>query len=806
MSSTFGSVLRRLRIDAKLSQEALAERASVSAAAIGAYERGVRSAPHPDSVRLLADALQLSGDARREFQLAARRKPSELAAIAAEVSVWPKSQGLPRELNAFVGREIEIAEISALLGRQRVVTLTGTGGVGKTRVALQVAARQQRPDGVWFVDLGSVRDSTRVIPKILSVVPVPSLGGIETPEALSSFLHDRSMLLILDSCEHVMEAIGAVVAALVRGAPGVDVLVTSRHRLHITSEYVFRLAPLPSPESPVSLPRQARQYAAIELFVARATAADRRFVFTDNEVDAVVEICRRVEGIPLAIELAAARIPTLGLTLLKDRLRDRLGPLVTIVRDAPERQQTLRATINWSYELLESPERLLLQRLAIFSSGCTLDAAEDVCSDEALPRERISDGLSLLVDQSLISSDISSSVPRYNLLESTRQFALEKLPDSERIRIARRHAAWCADFADETWRATHELTHAEWALMVLPEFDNMYQAIDWAREYHRTLFARIIGSLYFLWWRIGRLEEGRKFAVDALSQFDEDAEPAVAAKLHLARSVSLSGVKKIDAARRAVELFERFGEPRGLGEAYIHLGGGYLMIENRDALNVVVKRAADVIRRTGEERLLPLVSWLRAGMHTLDGNLAEARDELLRALDGPGVSDQEAGYEIGHQLARVEHELGNTERAAEVCDGLVAAARQRRMANHEMYSLVKSSAYHILLGNLDRADSAARDALLAARGLNSTILTSAIEQLAAIAALRGDAVRAARLHGYVDAWFAREEHNHVALPAACRDLLIDALETRLTPDEKARHVAAGALLNEASAAAEALRR
>ncbi len=804
LSRTFGTVLRRLRKAANLSQEALAERASVSAAAIGAYERGLRSAPHRDSVRLLADALGLSGEMRREFEFAARRKVRVPSANGAESSASPTSQSLPREQTTFVGREIEIAEISGLLSRQRVVTLTGTGGVGKTRVALQVAARQKRPDGVFFVDLASVRDPMRVIAKILSVMPYSSLGVIETADTLARFLRDRRILLILDNCEHVTELTGAVVSAIVRGAPAVDVLVTSRHRLQIASEHVFRLAPLPSPEFPVSSAEQARQYAAIELFVTRAIAAERRFVFTDDEVETVVEICRQIEGIPLAIELAAARVPTLGLAVLKERLRDRLGPLKTNVRDAPERQQTLRATITWSYELLESPERLLLQRLAAFSGGCVLDAAEDVCSDEVLAPEQILDSLSALLDRSLIACDVDSRVPRYHVLESTRQFALETLAQSERHRIARRHAGWCASFAHELWLTMHELTHAEWSLIVLPDFDNIYQAIDWSRTYDRPLFSRIVGSLYFFWSRIGRPEEGRQLAADALANFDEDADPATAGRLYLARCVSLSSHKKIAAAKRAVELFERLDEPRGLGEAYIHLGGGYLMAGNREALDAVVRRVEIVIHRSGENQLLPLVSWLRAGAHALAGNLVQAREELLLALEVPAVSETEAGYELGHQLADVEYALGNIDRAADISQQLVTAARQRRMAHNEMYSLVKTAGFHILRGDIGRADSAAREALLAARGLSSTILTSAIGLLATIAALRGDAVRAARLLGYVDAWFAREEHNYVALPAACRKILVDAIEAGLEPDERARHIAIGALLQDGPAATEAL--
>jgi predicted ATPase len=802
VSGSFGTLLRRLRIAANLSQEALAEKARMSAAAIGAYERGLRSVPHRDSVELLAEALELTGESRREFEGAASRKSR--ARTTHQAGLTDAAGSLPREVTAFFGRAIEIVAITELLGQHQLVTITGTGGVGKTRVALQVAMRQQRKDGVWFVDLGSVPDPSRVVPKIMSVVPLPSLGGEQTPEALAQFLRDRSMLLIFDNCEHVIDIAGSVVAALTRLAPAVQVLATSRHRLQIASEAVFRLLPLPYPDVSDVSAQDALKYPAVQLFAARSNAANHRFVLSDDTVAAAVDICRRVDGIPLAVELAAARLSTFGMAALRDRLRDRLGPLISNVRDAPGRQQTLRATIDWSYTLLDDPQRALLQRLAIFSGGCTLDSAEEVCAYGSLDREWIQDGLAALVDSSLISVDITVRAPRYTTFESTRQYALEKIPEEDHGRLAGRHAAWCAGFADELKHATHELTYNEWALMVLPEFDNIYQAIAWTTKHDRLFYARIIGSLYFLWWRIGRLEEGRRFAVDALSELDEEAHPLVAAQLHVARSISLSSAGKIEAAQRAIGLYERFGEPRGLVEAYLHLGGGYLMSHDREHLRQVVAHVVELAGRSGETCFSPLISWLRAGVYGMDGDTDAARQELLHALREPNVTEHEAGFEIGHSLTALEHSVGNTERAAELADELVAAANKQRMINHEMYALLSSSGYHLLLGNTERGAKAAHDALLAARGLNSTILTTAIQLLATVAVVRGETVGAARIYGYVTAWFAREEYNHVNLPAECTTMLTDALRAQLTPYELKQHIAAGALLSESAAIVEAV--
>jgi transcriptional regulator with XRE-family HTH domain len=242
VSAPFGAMLRRLRIAANLSQEELAEAAKMSVAAIGAYERGVRTAPYRESIDLLADAFGLLGDERQEFFAAARPKSRLRGSPERLVTAQTVANGaLPREPSAFVGREAEIRVICDLLSEHRLLTITGSGGVGKTRVALEAAARLRRPDGVWFVDLGSVRDPGRLVAKIVSVVAVPSIGGDERPEALAQALSSRSLLLVMDNCEHVLAASGQIVAAVVRNAPGVSILATSRQRLSVSSEYVFRL-------------------------------------------------------------------------------------------------------------------------------------------------------------------------------------------------------------------------------------------------------------------------------------------------------------------------------------------------------------------------------------------------------------------------------------------------------------------------------------------------------------------------------------------------------------------------------------
>jgi hypothetical protein len=295
-----------------------------------------------------------------------------------------------------------------------------------------------------------------------------------------------------------------------------------------------------------------------------------------------------------------------------------------------------------------------------------------------------------------------------------------------------------------------------------------------------------------------RTARGRSpIPIDALLELDEEAHPLVAAQLHVARSIGLPSARKIEAAQRAIDLYEQFGEPRGLVEAYFHLGGGYLVSLNRERLREVVGRVTELVGRSGEEYFAPLISWLRAGVYGLDGDTDAARQELLHALREPNVTEQEAGDKIGSSLAALEHSVGNTARAAELTDELVAAASKQRMIHHEVYALLRSTGYHLLLGNTERGAKAAHDALLASRGFNSTILTTAIQLLATVAVMRGETVRAGSHYGYVTSWFAREEYNHVNLPT-------DALRAQLTPDHLEQHMAAGRLLSESAAIAEAV--
>lgn len=801
--------MRQLRIAAGLSQEALAERAKISIAAVSSYERGIIAAPHRETAALIAKALHLSEESRAEFDRAARPKPRLRRVLEPDMVVTPQHRNLTLESKLLVGRDLELDEISAALQKHAVVTVTGTGGVGKTRVASSVALRREtlHVDGVWFVDLASIQDSTRVVAKIVAALPIPFALREETPEILAEAMRTHDLLLVLDNCEHVLEAVSAVASAIAKIAPAISILATSRHRLGIRSEFVYRLSPLIVPDTDPATAAEALQFSAVALFVTRASVADRHFTLTDDRVAAVAEICRRVEGIPLSLELAAARLPMFGLTSLMQQLTDRLGPLKGDVRDMPARQQTLRATIDWSYELLTIPERLLLQRLAIFSGGCVLSAAEDVCSDEDLPEADIPDVLGCLVDRSLVVATTHGHSLRYNILESTRQYAYEKLEVLAREKISDRHALWSAAFADDVEAATFDLTDDEWVQNVVPEVENIYQAISWTSGpgHQPTLFCRIVGGMCFLWVRNGRFEEGRRLATQALAALGSDTEPHIVAQLHLVRSLPLSGWEKIDAIQLSVALLDGFGDKPARAKAYCLLAAAYLVVDDRDRLEATGHRLLELIESSPAlGSLRPWSMMFSAGVCLLDERIHEARDELHLALQEPLVTDRLVGSYVLMDLAHLEYELGNVERAANICHDLGASMHRRQSIALAVLAQVRGAAYQLLLGRLEHSEALAREGLAAARGSNATLVACAIQILGAISGSRGDTARAARLKGYADLRFTRDEQNGFRIPIACRDILQSLIEQNLPQTTRDRHLARGARLTEDMAIADAL--
>ena len=445
-------------------------------------------------------------------------------------------------MTSFVGRDRDVAEVKELLSRYRLLTLVGAGGIGKTRLAARVGAEllDRYPDGVWFVDLAPINDAELVASVVAQALCMSQQQGRRVDESIPLWLERKQALLIFDNCEHVLEPVSALVNAILAAAQRVRTLATSRQALNIGGEVVHRLSSLAFPIEANDLnAREALGYGAIELFVDRATAADTRFEFTDNNAPVIADICKRLDGIALAIELAAARVTVLSIPNLARQLNTRFEILSSGSRTALPRQKTLTALIDWSHDLLKPQEQILFARLGVFAGGFDLDAATAVCGGEGLAESEMFALLASLIDKSLVVVDTSGETERFRLLESTAAYALEKLSAAgERERLAQRHAEYFRDQATAADERFGSGSTVAWVAAVELELDNYRAALEWAltQGNNAVLGGAIAGTLQRLWYNAGLGVEGRYWIELALPRIREAEQPAIAARLQLTLS------------------------------------------------------------------------------------------------------------------------------------------------------------------------------------------------------------------------------------------------------------------------------
>jgi predicted ATPase/class 3 adenylate cyclase len=495
---------------------------------------------------------------------------------------------LPEPPTPIVGRTREVHFVRDLVLRDdtRLVTLTGPGGTGKTRLALEVARElvEKFPNGVTFVALGGIASADVVLPVLGEALGVEGSSGRPLERALEDYLRERQLLLVLDNFEHVLGAAPAI-AKLLAATPGVTALVTSRERLHLSGEHELAVPPL-------------RPSDAIALFNERARAALP--TFEDNELDraAIEEICRRLDGLPLAIELAAARVKLLSPRALQGRLGRRLQLLTGGARDLPERQQTLRATIDWSYELLEATEQRLLARLAVFTNGCTLEAAEDVC-DASL------DDLASLVDKSLLNRDVRGTDIRFVLLETIREYAFERLREhGELDELRRRHAGHYLGFAEQANEEIRGAGQARWLAALDVEHSNLRAALDHVRHAgEKELELRFVSALWFFWIVHGHLTQGMAIVERALEgstnqspELRADALKAVAALAHRLGDTRRAKLY----AKESIGLYRTLGDLGGEASALTTLGGVALVEGDGTRARELYEQALGIARNADD--------------------------------------------------------------------------------------------------------------------------------------------------------------------------------------------------------------
>lgn len=586
---------------------------------------------------------------------------------------------LPQQATSFIGRERELDEIRALLGQARLVTLLGMGGLGKTRLALQVAAElmAEHPDGAWFVDLAPIRDPALVPGEAAYVLGVREEAGRPLLQTLCAHLAGRRALLILDNCEHQIRPAAELAHALLQASPGVRIMATSRESLRILGEQACPILPLPVPGRGDSLEALAR-YTAVRLFVARAQAHKPDFALTEREASAVAELVARLEGIPLALELAAARVRSLAVADINRRLDDRYRILTGGPRVGQPRQQTLRALVDWSYELLQPDEQRLFNRLAAFSGGFDLEAAEQVCGRAPLDPPDVLDTLASLVEKSLVMAEERAGSTRYRLLETLREYAQTRLAASgEEAAIAAGHCSHYFAVAKQVRDGLHGPEQAAWVDRAEADIDNLRRAMRSALTGGDAfLGVKLMVALLLFWLLRGYATEGRSIVRDALAlpaiqgsdafrawalyvgatlasnQGDHGqarqmletclllrrrlGNPVeIAATLSTLSLVRLQGgdvAAAIEGEREALQIFEQLGDRQGMAVGHLYLGQ-FAAHQGDDAeAQVQLEAGLAVARSIGLNEVEADCTLLRAMLAFDAGDVVRARQAVVDVM------------------------------------------------------------------------------------------------------------------------------------------------------------------------------
>jgi predicted ATPase len=547
---------------------------------------------------------------------------------------------LPAQLTSFVGRTRELHEVIELLDQHRLVTLSGAGGAGKTRLAMRVAEELLGtfPDGLRVAELGAVRDADVLVDEIAQRFAVTRVAGTPLVRSMAEYIGAQRVLLVLDNCEQVISPAAGLCHDLLRACPNLRVLATSRERLGVAGEALYRVPSLSVPTGDATV-EEALAHDAVRLFVERCQLASSEFALGVDNVGAVVRICRHLDGIPLALELAAARTRSLSPAQILDRLGERFRLLTTADRSAQGRQRTLLSTIEWSYDLLQPEERLLFRRLGVHAADFALSSAEQVCSGEGIDEFEVTDLLLALVDKSMVATtSAGDGTTRYLLLETLREYARHLLDDAgERDAVQQRHAEYYAQVAGEL-RAQQRAGDLGGALVRLDRDEAEFRAalgFTLGSGTHLSTAGLLVGGLGYLWYAAGQHREGLQWCEDLVALEPDLTDEVLADVLH--SHASLLGVmgeadRAIDALERQVEIRRRLGDPERLGAALNNLGDWLSEAGRQADAERALDEAIGELRRTGTYALSLALS-TRGWVRFMWGRFAEAERDYGDALE-----------------------------------------------------------------------------------------------------------------------------------------------------------------------------
>ncbi len=768
-NSAFSALLKRHRRDAGYSQEALAERSGLSIRAIAALEQGSRRAPYRETVTALSDALHLSQDECAQL---------EEAAASARGRPRKEPSVLPAPLTSFVERP-EVGEVSRLLLDHRLLTVTGSGGVGKTRVAIEVARRTEESfDQTWFVDLLPVRDGSMLAPHIAARLSVSANVG-DVPSAIVRQLDAQHALLVLDNCEHLIAETATLLARLLRDCPHLTVFVTSREALGLVAESVFRLPPM-------------NAAAATELFVSRARTQDRSLFFDTERLAIAADICKQLDRIPLGIELAASHLSTLGFAELRKRLQG--GVTLAGSRDLPPHHQTTVDTIRWSYDLLTDVERVAFERLSVFIGGFPLGAAEAVCADESVPVTAIADIVLRLVQKSLIDAELIGTSTRYRFLETIRSFAWERLSQREDgARMMLRLIGWLT-------REAAVFEKSSWPNAIVPlrrELDNVGASVSWAIETAdaQTIVtaARTLIAFRGVWYGTSRHGEMRRLGFWLLEHLRDDDNPELVGLLISALAPFLTDAELGALASRAIPLLTSAG--RGPQAASLHARVARYECVRGEAAAAEAHLAAGAALLTPEERARSRTGLAFATNSAYVRSILKDYAGARAALDGLVITPGDP-YEIDVCILLSEIEF----RQQHFKDALRTLTElQPRLARYPSGNLLAVMVFgnaakcELLLGDAAAAETNFRRALAgivdAPNVAHLNVYVDICRYVAVIAANTGRAELAARLLG---ACAAACDPSSLEDVDYATEIAIPALHVSLSPDQMDALCALGA--------------
>ena len=572
----------------------------------------------------------------RLYQLVVEDLPDEFPPPR---GVHPGGGNLPGRLLSFVGRRAETDLLRQLVAVNSLITLVGPGGTGKTSLAIECAREiaDEYSDGAWFVAFDAVNDPELVGSAIVAALGLRDLSGRSARDRLVDNVSDRALLLVLDNFEQVLDA-APLIGDLLAAGPRLKIIVTSRAPLHLAAEQVFPVAPLSVPDDADSLDLVELESApSLQLFVDRARRVQPSFLVTRDNAATIVDICRRLDGLPLGIELAAARIRVLGLTGIRDRLAKRLGLPASPVRDAPARQRTLRDTIAWSHDLLAPSDRGLFARFSVFAGGCRLAKAEAVCRTKGDSGDEIVDGLTTLVDQSLLTATEQDSAVRFGMLETVRDFAGEFLAVDERTDLLGRHARAYLALIEETAPRLEGREGAAAVDLAGREWNNLTAAIRWAIDSGNAEVAlRFAGALWRFWWLRGEMETGRSTIAAALGMPGADDPTPARMRAVEAMGGILYYAADNDGARHAyqtqLDLAQTLGDLKGAADARFNLAFTVGLQGRLDGGQTLIDEIADSYRVAGDEIGVARTGWLQANLFWAAGRMKEARATSERAI------------------------------------------------------------------------------------------------------------------------------------------------------------------------------